>query len=90
MRDGVIDTVKLGVALADGVLLGVKETVREGVLLGVKDGVKDALGVFDGVKEGVFDPPPPAATLTMKAIAPVPQEPVHVTLGAGLLSGLLS
>ena len=62
MRDGVIDTVKLGVALADGVLLGVKETVREGVLLGVKDGVKDALGVFDGVNEGVFDPPPPAGT----------------------------
>jgi hypothetical protein len=60
VRDGVIDTVKLGVALADGVLLGVKETVREGVLLGVKDGVKDALGVFDGVKEGVFDAPPPA------------------------------
>ena len=59
MRDGVIDTVKLGVELADGVLLGVNETVREGVLLGVKDGVVDADGVFDGVKEGVFEPPPP-------------------------------
>ena len=39
---------------------------------------------------GIFVAPPPAATLTIKAIALVLNAVAHVTLGTGVLSGLLS
>jgi hypothetical protein len=65
VNEGVCETVKLGVAEADGVFEGVKDTVLDGVLLTVREGVNEGVRetvndgvndtVLDGVKEAVRD-----------------------------------